>query len=139
MVTTNYFTLNSSFVFIPERYKVLEMCKKMTSATSAHILQASGAVIQRQSTCVCVTTRMSSKWVSVSANNFQCNTITCPWKLAFYDNGCLTKEICCGPKQNDFTYRIPSSAKVMVMHKNAQVISASYFLKAVTITLIGGE
>ena len=139
MVTTNYFIPNSSFVFIPEKYKVLEMCQKTTSISSAHILQASGTVIQRQSTCVCVTTAISSKSVSVSVKNFQCNTNTCPWKLAYYENGCLRNETCCGPKRNDFTYRMPSFGKVMVMHRKELLLSSSFYLSAVTIILIGGE
>ena len=115
----------------------MQMCHWRKSSGNRHTLVSnSTAARHRSNICVCFATKTSYEDVSVTVKDFHCDTNSCPWKLSFYENGCLTQQICCGKTETDFEYHIPRSGEMLVTFEGQ---SSNFINSSVQIRIIGGE
>ncbi|KAI0228849.1 hypothetical protein LSAT2_020734, partial [Lamellibrachia satsuma] len=87
----------------PDQSTLMQMCYWRKSSGNGHTLVSNSiAARHRSNICVCFATKTSYEDVSVTVKDFHCDTNSCPWKLSFYEDRCLTQQICCGKTETDF-------------------------------------
>ena len=101
-------------VYLVEVYTLAEMCSMNTTTGSLLALVSSNTEAQQHSKCACFMQNTSDTYVSISLKQFQCDADSCPWKLKFYDKGCVRVEFCCGNVPKDYSYKLPSSGHFLV-------------------------
>ena len=123
------------FVYLVDVYTLAEMCSTNTTTGTLLALVSSNTEAQQHSKCVCSVQKTSDKYVSVTVKQFQCDTDNCPWKLKFYEKGCVREEFCCGKVPKDYAYKVPSSGHFLVAFEGHP---GSPTNSSVRINMIGG-
>ena len=115
----------------------MEMCNQNTTTDTLQALVSDSSVAQQHSRCVCSVKQTSYDFVTITVKYFNCDTDSCPWKLKFYEDGCLREEFCCGQTPQDFSYKIHTSGHFLIAYE-AQSGSSTYS-SSVRINIIGSE
>lgn len=118
-----------------EIYTLAEMCSSNTTTGKLLALVSSSTEAQQHPKCVCSMQKTSDEYVAITVKHFQCDSDNCPWKLKFYDNGCIREEFCCGKAPKDFSHKLPSSGHFMVAYEAQSGSSTNSSLR---INFLGG-
>ena len=64
-----------------------------------------------------------------------CESDDCPWKLKFYELGCVKQELCCGKTSKDFLYHMPETEALVIV---IEAQTSGDIESSVRINFIGG-